>query len=62
MLKEIESIIENSGTLIYVIDVSTYEILYANKKCKELFGNILNKTCYKVLQNKRERQKKRVHN
>lgn len=54
MLKEIESIVENSGTFIYVIDVSTYEILYANKKCKELFGDILNKTCYKVLQYQRE--------
>jgi diguanylate cyclase (GGDEF)-like protein/PAS domain S-box-containing protein len=50
MLKEIQTIVENSGTLIYVIDLSTYEILYANKKCKELFGNILNKTCYEVLQ------------
>lgn len=50
MLKEIQTIVENSGTLIYVIDLSTYEILYANKKCKELFGDILNKTCYKVLQ------------
>jgi diguanylate cyclase (GGDEF)-like protein/PAS domain S-box-containing protein len=45
-----ESIIENSGTLIYVIDLSTYEILYSNKKCKELFGDILNKICYKVFQ------------
>lgn len=50
MLKEIQTIVENSGTLIYVIDLSTYEILYANKKCKEIFGDILNKTCYKVLQ------------
>ena len=51
MLKEIQTIVENSGTLIYIIDLSTHEILYANKKCKEEFGDILNKTCYKVLQN-----------
>ena len=50
MLKEIQTIVENSGTLIYVIDLATYEILYTNKKCKEIFGDILNKTCYKVLQ------------
>jgi diguanylate cyclase len=50
MLKEIQIIVENSGTLIYVIDLLTYEILYANNKCKEIFGDILNKTCYKVLQ------------
>ena len=37
MLKEIQTIVENSGTLIYVIDLATYEILYTNKKCKEIF-------------------------
>ena len=41
MLKEIQTIVENSGTLIYIIDLSTHEILYANKKCKEEFGDIL---------------------
>lgn len=55
MLKEIQTIVENSGTLIYIIDLSTHEILYANKKCKEEFGEILSKTCYKVLQNKQDK-------
>lgn len=50
MLKEIQTIVENSGTLIYIIDLSTHEILYANKKCKEEFGDVLGKTCYKSLQ------------
>ncbi|PUE63556.1 sensor domain-containing protein [Arcobacter caeni] len=50
MLREIQTIVENSGTLIYIIDLSTHKILYANKKCKEEFGDILSKTCYKVLQ------------
>lgn len=50
MLREIQTIVENSGALIYIIDLSTHEILYTNKKCNEEFGDILNKTCYKVLQ------------
>lgn len=45
-----EAIINNTGALIYVIDLQTYEIIYANNKCKEQFGDIVNKTCYKVLQ------------
>lgn len=45
-----EAIINNTGALIYVIDLQTYEIIYANNKCKEQFGDIINKTCYKVLQ------------
>lgn len=50
MFDEMETIVENSGALIYVIDLETHEILFANNKCKEEFGNVLNKTCYKVLQ------------
>ena len=45
-----EAIINNTGALIYVIDLETYEIIYANNKCKEQFGDIINKVCYKVLQ------------
>ncbi|CAM3966399.1 putative bifunctional diguanylate cyclase/phosphodiesterase [Arcobacter cloacae] len=55
MLKEIETIVENSGTLIYIIDLNNHEILYANKKCKEEFGNILNKVCFKVLQKEKNK-------
>lgn len=50
MFNAMETIVENSGALIYVIDLETHEILFANNKCKEEFGNVLNKTCYKVLQ------------
>ena len=55
MLKEIETIVENSGTLIYIIDLNNHEILYANKKCKEEFGDILNKVCFKVLQKEKNK-------
>jgi diguanylate cyclase len=50
MFDAMEIIVENSGALIYVIDLETHEILFANNKCIEDFGNVLNKTCYKVLQ------------
>ena len=49
MFNAMETIVENSGALIYVIDLETHEILFANNKCKEEFGNVLNKSCYKVL-------------
>ena len=41
MFDEMESIVENSGALIYVIDLETHKILFANKKCKEEFGDVL---------------------
>jgi diguanylate cyclase len=50
MFNEMETIVENSGALIYVIDLETHEILFANKRCIEEFGHVMNKTCYKVLQ------------
>lgn len=50
MFNEMETIVESTGALIYIIDLSNYEIIYANKKCKEEFGEIVGKTCFKVLQ------------
>ena len=45
-----ETIVNHTGALIYVIDLQSYEIIYANNRCKEEFGDVLGKTCYKVLQ------------
>lgn len=50
MLDTMEIIINNTGALVYVIDLQTYEILYANKRCIEEFGHVVGSTCYKVLQ------------
>lgn len=50
MLNEMETIVESTGALVYIIDLANYEIIYANKKCKEEFGEIVGKTCFKVLQ------------
>jgi len=41
---------QDDGTLVYIIDIETYEILYANQRCIDDFGSIVGKSCYKVLQ------------
>jgi len=45
-----EVIVNHSSALVYVIDLQTYEIIYANNKCKDEFGDIVGNICYKVLQ------------
>ena len=54
MFDSMREIVETTGALIYIIDVSTYEIIYANTQCKKEFGDVVGKTCYKVLQKDRE--------
>ncbi len=49
-----EVIVNSTGALVYVIDLNTYEILYANDRCKEEFGEVTGKTCYKALQRGQE--------
>ena len=50
MSNSMEAIVESTGALVYVIDLVTYEIIYANKKCIEEFGKVKGTTCYKSLQ------------
>lgn len=45
-----EIIVNSTGALIYVIDLQTYEILYANERCQKEFGQVTGKICYQVLQ------------
>ena len=48
-----ESIMDNMDTYIYVSDFKTDEILFINKRMKEVFGlsgDIVGQTCWKVLQ------------
>lgn len=45
-----EVIVNSSGTIVYVIDLSTYEVLYANDRCIEEFGEVVGTICYKSLQ------------
>jgi len=45
-----ETIVNSTGALVYVIDLSTYTVLYANDRCIEEFGNIVGNICYRSLQ------------
>ncbi len=46
----LQFIVDGIDAIIYIIDIETYEILYANYHCQKEFGNVLGKTCYSVLQ------------
>jgi len=51
-LERLRVLTDGIDEIIYVIDPDTYEILFTNKKTKELFGKkILGKKCYEVFQN-----------
>lgn len=50
MFNQMEIVLENTKALVYIIDLFNHEVLYANKKCIEEFGEVLGKTCYKVFQ------------
>ncbi len=50
IINPMEVIVNHVEALIYVIDLKTYEIIYANNRCKEEFGDVLGKICYNVLQ------------
>ena len=46
------SIFDNINEMIYVIDTKTHEILFANKRTKQVFGdNLIAKKCFKVFYN-----------
>jgi len=50
-LERLHVLTEGMDEVIYVSDPETYEILFANKKTKEIFGEkVLGKKCYKVFQ------------
>ena len=52
VLEELRALCDGIDEPIYVSDPKTYEILFANKKLKELFGEkISGRKCYKVFQN-----------
>ena len=50
-LERLRSLCDGVDEPIYVSNPETYEILFANKKLKELFGEgILGRKCYKIIQ------------
>ncbi len=49
-IDSMEMIVNSTGALVYVIDLENFEILYANERCKEEFGEVIGEVCYKTLQ------------
>lgn len=45
-----ETIVHSTGALVYVIDMDSYEIVFSNDRCREVFGPVDGKICYQVLQ------------
>ena len=43
-------VLDSLEAIVYVADMQTYEILFANRHTEKLFGHITGKTCWKVLQ------------
>ncbi|PHQ65866.1 MAG: diguanylate cyclase [Sulfurimonas sp.] len=50
IFNSMEMIVNSTGALVYVIDLENYEILYANERCKEEFGEVVGRVCYETLQ------------
>lgn len=44
------TVLNNIDALVYVIDLQTYKIVFANKKAKDQYGDIEGKVCWKALQ------------
>ena len=43
-------VLDSLDAIVYVADMYSYEILFANRYAEKLFGHITGKTCWKVLQ------------
>ncbi len=49
------SIFDSIDEIVYVSDPETFEVLYVNKKMREVFsGEVIGKKCYRVLQDREE--------
>ena len=44
------TVLDSLDSGVYVADMETYEILFANRKMRNYFGDVEGKTCWKVLQ------------
>lgn len=48
--EQIYSILDNIDAVVYVTDMQTHEILFANKFSRDLFGEISGKICWQTIQ------------
>jgi PAS domain S-box-containing protein len=52
MCQMLRAFTDGMDEIVYVVDPDTYEVLFANLKAKEQFGEkILNRKCYEIFQN-----------
>lgn len=43
------TILDSIGAVVYIIDINSYKVLYCNKFCKELYGDVTDSICWQVL-------------
>ena len=43
-------VLDSLEAIVYVADMQSYEVLFANRYTEKLFGHITGKTCWQVLQ------------
>jgi PAS domain S-box-containing protein len=48
--KRFLAVLDSLDAIVYVADMETYELYYLNKFAREIFGNVIGKTCWKSLQ------------
>jgi PAS domain S-box-containing protein len=48
--EQFQTIMDSLDALVYVADMRTYEVLFINKYGREIWGDVIGKTCWKMLQ------------
>ncbi|ABD41094.1 multi-sensor signal transduction histidine kinase [Methanospirillum hungatei JF-1] len=49
-IEELILVLDTLDILIYIIDLESHELIYGNQKARELYGDMVGKPCYQVLQ------------
>jgi len=50
LFKQMQTVLDALDSLVYVSDFDTHEILFLNRYGREIFGDILGRTCWQALQ------------
>ncbi|WP_168926766.1 EAL domain-containing protein [Nitrincola schmidtii] len=50
--KRLVNILDGTDAVVYVADIENHEVLFVNKKGRELVGDITGKTCWRAIQGK----------
>jgi PAS domain S-box-containing protein len=46
-----ETVLDHLDAAVFASDMENYEVLFANKRAKDIFGDVLGKLCWRVFQN-----------